>query len=87
MGKSKRMVRETNKKHYTKSKPDISQRKEEQDFSGRTVDESVKFQHQIIHKESKLESRKNQVESSGKRRKNINIVDDKSTQTPLPIHD
>lgn len=87
MGKSKRMVRETNKKHYAKSKPDIRQRKEEQDFSGRTVDESVKFQHQIIHKESKLESRQNQVESSGKRRKNINIVDDKSTQTPLPIHD
>ncbi|HFI0113907.1 TPA: CHAP domain-containing protein [Streptococcus suis] len=87
MGKSKRMVRETNKKHYAKSQPDIRQRKEEQDFSGRTVDESVKFQHQIIHKESKLESRQNQVESSGKRRKNINIVDDKSTQTPLPIHD
>ncbi|HFI0148807.1 TPA: CHAP domain-containing protein [Streptococcus suis] len=87
MGKSKRMVRETNKKHYAKSKPDIRQRKEEQDFSGRTVDESVKFQHKIIHKESKLESKQVQVETFSKRQQNLKILDDKFTQTPLPIHD
>ncbi|CYY96630.1 CHAP domain-containing protein [Streptococcus suis] len=87
MGKSKRMVRETNKKHYAKSKPDIRQRKEEQDFSGRTVDESVKFQHKIIHKESKLESKQVQVETFSKRQQNLKILDDKSTQTPLSIHD
>lgn len=81
------MVRETNKKHYAKSKPDIRQRKEEQDFSGRTVDESVKFQHKIIHKESKLESKQVQVETFSKRQQNLKILDDKSTQTPLSIHD
>lgn len=79
------MVRETNKKHYAKSKPDIRQRKEEQDFSGRTVDESVKFQHKIIHKESKLESKQVQVETFSKRQQNLKILDDKSTQTPLSI--
>ncbi|HGA1132303.1 TPA: CHAP domain-containing protein [Streptococcus suis] len=81
MGKSKRMVRETGKKHYSKSKPDIGQRKEVQDFSGRAVDEKVRFQHQIIHKGSKLESNHLKGDPSEKKNHIHKKSNDKSLQT------
>lgn len=75
------MVRETNKKHYSKSKPDIGQRKEVQDFSGRAVDEKVRFQHQIIHKGSKLESNHLKGDTSEKKNHIHKKSNDKSPQT------
>lgn len=75
------MVRETNKKRYSKSKPDIVQRKEVQDFSGRAVDEKVRFQHQIIHKGSKLECNHLKGDTSEKKNHIHQKSNDKSLQT------
>lgn len=75
------MVRETNKKRYSKSKPDIGQRKEVQDFSGRAVDEKVRFQHQIIHKGSKLECNHLKGDTSEKKNHIHKKSNDKSLQT------
>ena len=71
MGKSKRIMRKTSTKSYSKGRLQVESLRHEEGFSEKRMDSSIRFQDKILHRESKLEGTEPSHDGSIKKIKRV----------------